>query len=155
MKNKKSISFLNGLLIVMLGVILTILIGVIYLKVAKGEFFHNIMGTIVGSAILMGYFITILTLKKIVESVKAKDPFVSDNVTYFRRIGIYILVIGIVEAIINYPIPNNSGIEILATSNGSIKPIFFLYLVLSIMSFVLGDVFRMAMEIKDENDLTV
>lgn len=153
MNNKKSLKFLNGLLRVILFVILMLFIAMFYLRLEKGELMNNLLATFVGLIVLVAYFMTVYTLKKIVDSIRARDPFVLDNVTNFKRIGTYILIIGIIEAIVNYPVPTN--FVLLGTKYGSVKPIFFLYLILSIMSFVLGDVFRMAMEIKDENDLTV
>ncbi len=43
----------------------------------------------------------------------------------------------------------------MATSYGSLKPTFFIYMLLGALSFILGDIFRMGKEIKDENDLTI
>lgn len=102
-----------------------------------------------------GYLAIIVSLKKILFSIEQKNPFLSESVHLFKRIGYIILMVGLSDAVANYPTPNNSGIYFLKTAYGSLKPIFFLYLVLSILAFILGDVFRMAMEIKDENDLTI
>ena len=121
----------------------------------NAEIRNNILKLIVGLIILASYFMIIFTLRKIIKSIRAKDPFNPINILYFKRIGRYILMVGVIEAILRYPTPNTTGLDILATSYGSLKPISFLYLVLSILSYVLSDVFGMAMEIKDENDLTV
>lgn len=104
---------------------------------------------------LVSYYNIIHSLIRILNLILQKNPFVSESITCFRRIGYCILAIGIIDAIIRYPIPNNTGFEILAFGNGSLKPIFFLYMVLSILAFILGDVFKMAIDIKDENDLTI
>ena len=121
----------------------------------NAEIRNNILKLIVGLIILASYFMIIFTLRKIIKSIRAKDPFNPINILYFKRIGRYILMVGVIEAILRYPTPNTTGLDILATSYGSLKPISFLYLVLSILSYVLSDVFGMAMKIKDENDLTV
>ena len=121
----------------------------------NAEIRNNILKLIVGLIILASYFMIIFTLRKIIKSIRAKDPFNPINILYFKRIGRYILMVGVIEAILRYPTPNTTGLDILATSYGSLKPIFFLYLVLSILSYILSDVFGMAMKIKDENDLTV
>ncbi len=154
MKYSKRLNFLNGFLNVV-AVIMTIMFFML-----GGSFFItenktlNDIITIIAFVVLMSsYFTIIIYLKSILGSIKRKDPFNLNNITYFKNIGYIIFIVGIIDAIANYP--KLSGIAILGSSNGSIKPVTFLYLVLSILCFVLSDVFRMAMEIKDENDLTV
>lgn len=154
MKYSKRLGFLNGFLNVV-AVSMTIIFFML-----GGSFFiqdkitlNDIITIIAFVLLFAGYFMVILNLKKILKSIKQKDPFNLDNVTYFKNIGYYIFGIGTIDAVGNYPV--DTGFAILGTSNGSIKPISLLYLVLSILCFVLSDVFRMAMEIKDENDLTV
>lgn len=157
MKNDNRLSFLKGVLNVILLDIILSFIGIISYVFAEGNGgkIDTILRIIMRLIFFGGYFIIIFTLKKILESIREKDPFNRDNVVYFKRIGLYIFIVGVMDAIMNYPKPNHSGLQIISTSYGSLKPIFFLYLVLSILSFILSDVFRMAMEIKDENDLTV
>lgn len=94
MNNKKSLKFLNGLLRVILFVILMLFIAMFYLRLEKGELMNNLLATFVGLIVLVAYFMTVYTLKKIVDSIRARDPFVLDNVTNFKRIGTYILIIG-------------------------------------------------------------
>lgn len=101
------------------------------------------------------FFRAILTLKKILKSINNKDPFSQANIRNFQIIGYCFMAIALIDGILSYPKENTSGIEIFATSYGSLKPLFILYLILGIISFVLGDVFILALEIKDENDLTV
>ena len=101
------------------------------------------------------YFMIIFTLRKILKSIEEKNPFTYDNIIHFKKIGSYLLTVGIVDAMINYPKPNNTGLYIMKTSLGSIKPFFFLYIVLSLLAFLLADVFKMAIDNKDENDLTI
>ena len=97
----------------------------------------------------------IMNLMKILSSFSSKDPFINNNIRSFRIIGYSILIMGIGDAIIRYPLPNNTGVEIMATSHGSLKPIFLLYVTLSILALILADVFKMAVEIKEDNDLTI
>lgn len=157
MKNDNRLSFLKGILnIILLGTILSF-VGIISYALVEGNGrkIDTILRIVMGLIFSGGYFVIVFTLKKILESIRKKDPFNRDNIVYFKRIGYYIFIVGVMDAIMNYPNPNHSGLQIISTSYGSLKPIFFLYLVLSILSFILSDVFRMAMEIKDENDLTV
>lgn len=154
MKYPKRLSFLNGFLNVVMVFMIILLFtfsGLFY--IIKDKTINDII-SLVGMVLLFsGFFVITIYLKGIIKSIRQKDPFNLNNVRYFKNIGYIIFAIGIIEAVGNYP--NSTGIAIIGTSNGSIKPIFFLYLVLSILSFILSDVFRMAMEIKDENDLTV
>lgn len=157
MKNDNRLSFLKGILnLILLGTILSF-VGIISYALVEGNGrkIDTILRIVMGLIFSGGYFVIVFTLKKILESIRKKDPFNRDNIVYFKRIGYYIFIVGVMDAIMNYPNPNHSGLQIISTSYGSLKPIFFLYLVLSILSFILSDVFRMAMEIKDENDLTV
>jgi len=157
MKNKKRIRFLNVLLNIILAFTMLLFIILIFSQFyTENSSIRNIILEIVlGLIFYGGYFMITFTLKKILKSVRDKTPFNLDNIMYFKRIGYYIFIVGVTDAIINYPKPTNLGFEIMSTQYGSLKPIFFLYLVLSILSLILSDVFRMAMEIKEENDLTV
>lgn len=154
MKYPKRLSFLNGFLNVVRVIIVLLLIGFSISFINIENKVDEIPSMIAILILIIGYFMIVSKLKKILLSIREKDPFKESNITNFKSIGYYILAIGFVEAVINYPRPSY-GIEIIATSNGSIKPVFLLHLVLSMLSFILSDVFRMAMEIKDENDLTV
>ncbi|NBI07271.1 DUF2975 domain-containing protein [Senegalia massiliensis] len=157
MKNKKRIRFLNGFLNIIL--VFTTLLFIILIfsafKTADRNIINIILEIILGLIFFGSYFMITFTLKKILKLIRDKNPFNINNITYFKRIGYYIFIVGVTDAIINYPKPTNLGFEIMSTQYGSLKPIFFLYLVLSILSLILSDVFRMAMEIKQENDLTV
>lgn len=157
MENKERVRFLNGFLNIVLGFItLMFILGIFNILVYQNNgFITLILKMIVIISFLGGYLMITFTLKKILKLIKLKNPFNSNNIIYFKRIGYYIFIVGIADAIINYPKPNNSGLQIMLTQYGSLKPIFFLYLVLGVLSFILSDVFRMAMEIKKENDLTV
>lgn len=154
MKYSKRLNFLNGFLNVVAVVmaIMFFMLGGSFFTAANKTL--NDIITIIAFVLLMsGYFMIIIYLKGILGSIKKKDPFNLNNVNYFKNIGYIIFILGLIEAIANYP--KLSGIAIFGSSNGSIKPITFLYLVLSILCFILSDVFRMAMEIKEDNDLTV
>jgi hypothetical protein len=157
MQNIKRIKFLKGLLnIIGSFMILLLIISVYYIIIVDSRELKGIlMYFILQLMFIGGYLITIITLKKIFDSLLKKNPFNLNNIIYFKRIGYSIFVVGIIDAILNYPKPNHSNLNIMLTSYGSLKPTFFLYLVLSCLAFILGDVFRMAMEIQDENDLTI
>lgn len=157
MKHTKRVNFLKGLLNIIGGFILLFLMLSILNCIV---FFHdkgakNTILSIIFSLIFFGgYFMTIFTLRKILNSILEKNPFIPENIICLRKIGYYILSIGLIDAIVNYPKPNNTGF-ILITSHGSLKPIIFLYISLSLLAFILADVFKMAIDIKEENDLTI
>lgn len=99
------------------------------------------------------YLMVILNLKKVLKLIAGRDPFNSKTIVYFKRIGHYILAAGILYGVISYPgVDPNFGI--FATSYGSLKPAFFIHIILGLFSFIISDVFKMAKEIKDENDLS-
>lgn len=156
MQNIKRIKFLKGLLnIIGSFMILLLIISVCYIiRMDSRELKGILMYLILQLIFIGGYLITIINLLKIFDSLLQKNPFNLDNVIHFKRIGYSIFAVGLIDAIFNYPKPS-SGLDIMSTSYGSLKPIFFLYLSLSCLAFILGDVFRMAMEIQDENDLTI
>ncbi|CAK7052278.1 hypothetical protein CIW83_18665 [Tissierella sp. P1] len=158
MKHTKRVNFLKGLLNIIGGFILLFLMLSILNCIV---FFHdkgakNTILSIIFSLIFFGgYFMTIFTLRKILNSILEKNPFIPENIICLRKIGYYILSIGLIDAIVNYPKLNNIGFNILLTSHGSLKPIIFLYISLSLLAFILADVFKMAIDIKEENDLTI
>lgn len=105
------------------------------------------------------FFIIIKYLKDILNTILNGDPFVDENILSFNKIGYLILLLGLIDAITNYPVPNITGIDFhidfILTSYGSLKPIFFLYLILGCLAFILGDVFKIAIDIKNDNNLTI
>lgn len=159
MNYKKRVKLLKVFLNIIFGITSLILISslfnFIYIVKEGVSMRHSVLLILSYIFIFVGYLLIIFDMKKILNSILLRNPFNSDNIIYFRTIGYIIFIIGLIDAVINYPNGLNLNFQIMATSYGAIKPIFFLYVVLSILSFILNDVFRMAMEIKDENDLTV
>lgn len=158
MKYKKRVKFLKGLLNIIGSFMLFLIILSLSFSIMNMENkgIKNTVLSIIFSLIFFGgYTMIIINFRKILDSILQNEPFNLDNIIYFKKIGYYILAVGIVDAIVNYPKSNNTGFDIISTSTGSLKPSFFLYIVLSILAFILSDVFKMAMEIKDENDLTI
>lgn len=156
MQNIKRIKFLKGLLNIIGSFMILLLIISVYSIIIIDKGINNfIMYLILQLIFIGGYLIAIINLKKIFDSLLEKDPFNLNNIICFKKIGYSIFIVGIIDAILNYPKPNHSNLQIMSTSYGSLKPIFFLYLSLGCLAFILGDVFRMAMEIQDENDLTI
>ena len=155
MEYKRKVGFLKFILGFMAFILIIRLIGILMFPHHLKEVTSSIPAIIYTLTFHAGYITIIINLMKTLSSFSSKDPFINDNVQSFRIIGYSILIMGIGDAIIRYPLPNNTGVEIIATSYGSLKPVFFLYVVLSILALILADVFKMAINIKDENDLTI
>ena len=158
MQENSKIGILKVLLTIFSVVILLILIISIYSAILYGDFkdqINPIFHAFYFILLFGSYLIIIQLLKKILNTISNGDPFLNDNVIHFKKIGYLVFLIGFIDAIRKYPIPNNTGIEFLSTPYGSLKPGFFLYLVLSCLAFILADVFRMAIEIKNDNNLTI
>lgn len=111
------------------------------------EFILRIIGT---GAMFMAFFY----LRKITLSVIGGDPFKDKNINYFRMIGYVLLVITGIEFLSSFR--DTSGMRIL-----SIQPYFsfshrfFIFLALALMAFVMAEIFKQALQIKKENQLTI
>lgn len=163
MKYKNRISYLNAFLNIALVVFIMLIFTTMFYILFREKMNINMedmnlnvyLQILIGVVFAVGYIMIILTLKKILKSIRNKDPFNLNNIVYFKRIGYYILAVGIIYGVMSYPMVSNSYFHIMATSYASLKPTFFLHIILSFLSFIISDVFKMAVEIKDENDLTV
>jgi hypothetical protein len=103
---------------------------------------------------VMGIFLTsIYYLRKIVNTVIEKSPFLLENVKRFRRIGYLIFLLGLVDVISNFN--KSEGSLLIGTPYGNIHTSVLLYFIIGGMAFILSEVFQLAVEIKKENDLTI
>lgn len=101
------------------------------------------------------YFLIIRQLILIIRSSE-ESPFINENVKRFKLMGICMLINSILECIMGYGAGRHSSmIEIMATSNGALTPMMLVGIIASIMCFVMAGVFKKAIQIKDENDLTI
>lgn len=98
------------------------------------------------------YFLIIYDLRKIVYSTNS-TPFCFDNVKRFKRIGYYMLFMSVLDGIINWK--KESNFQFIGTQSGSLKGSFLMYVILACIALVLAEIFEKAVEIKDENDLTI
>lgn len=98
------------------------------------------------------YFLIIYDLRKIVYSADL-TPFCAENIRRFKRIGYYMFFMAVLDGIINFKMKSN--FELFATQYGSLKGSFLMYVILACIALVLAEIFEKAVEIKDENDLTI
>jgi amino acid transporter len=146
-KNRSIAPFLKGLLnfTFYFGIIITLIISLFS--------FETISSMIIKISV-MGIFLTsIYYLRKIVNTVIEKSPFLLENVKRFRRIGYLIFLLGLVDVISNFN--KSEGSLLIGTPYGNIHTSVLLYFIIGGMAFILSEVFQLAVEIKKENDLTI
>lgn len=98
------------------------------------------------------YFFIIYNLHKIVYSTTL-SPFCHTNTIRFKIIGYCMVFIAVIDGVVNFK--SKSGFELFATKYGSLKISFLIYIVLACIALVLSEIFEEAVEIKNENDLTI
>ncbi|MCR1934663.1 DUF2975 domain-containing protein [Clostridium tepidum] len=160
MKQNFSIKFIKLLLI------LTMLFCVVMLffystagLFAPEELYGNIIDILVAIIIVAIYIIIACNLLKIVFSMDS-TPFSLKNVKSFKIIGYLMVLLSLIDAldsIINFKKLDDIVALGIMLEDGiiGIRPTCILYLVLGIMALVLAEIFKKAVKIKNENDLTI
>lgn len=106
---------------------------------------------IFGIVYLAGCFLVVYNLIKIIFNID-KDPFVRDNVRRLKIIGYLLLA----NAILSLAEPlGNHTMQFLAIGNYGLTPEKLVYFIIASVCFVIAEVFDKAINIKDENDLTI
>lgn len=103
---------------------------------------------------LVGYLVVIIMLIKIINSTNS-SPFIISNVKRFRVMGVFLTINTIYECVRGYSVNENAMIKIMGTANGAISPIMVIGVISALMCFVMAEVFKKAIEIKSDNDLTI
>ncbi len=114
--------------------------------------FHILFQVAFIAFILIGY-----ELRKIFKSLTIKEPFIMENVRRFRVIGISIIFIGIFDFIYNINKYGINGFYILHmdAQGFSSRCGVLIFVFLGIMALVLAEIFKSAIEMKEENNLTI
>lgn len=102
----------------------------------------------------MIYVVIINELRKIVDRVIKEKIFTIENVNGFRKIAEYIIAFCFVD-FINTIITDKFHILLVFDNNGSMKIDVIIYLILAGTTLVIAEVLEKAIEIKNENDLTI
>ncbi|EKO1913342.1 DUF2975 domain-containing protein [Clostridium botulinum] len=153
MKQNFSIKFIKLLLIlIMLFCVVMLFFYSTAGLFAPEELYGNIIDILVAIIIVAIYLIISWNLLKIVSSIHS-TPFTSKNVKSFKIIGYLMILLSIVDGIVNFK--EKCNLQIMSTGYGSLKISCIFYLILGLLSLVLAEVFKKAVEIKDENDLTI
>ncbi len=146
-KNKSIAPFLKVLLnfVFYLGIFVTAVLSI---------FSVGTVQTMIIKISVMCIFLTAIHyLRKIVDTVIKKEPFLPQNVNRFKRIGYLIFTLGFIDIISNFN--NSEGSLIIGTPYGNIHTSVLLYFVIGGMAFILSEVFQSAIHIKEENELTI
>ncbi|ENK1244619.1 DUF2975 domain-containing protein [Clostridium botulinum] len=153
MKQNFSIKFIKLLLI--LTIFFCVLVLFYYSTAglfAPDELYGNIIDILVAIIILAIYIIISWNLLKIISSIDS-TPFTLKNVKSFKIIGYLMILLSIVDGIVNFK--KKSNLQIMSIGYGSLKGSCIFYLILGLLALVLAEVFKKAVQIKDENDLTI
>lgn len=114
---------------------------------------YGLLNALLMIVITSVYMAIVFLLRKIVKSVSEKKPFCTENVKRFNYISLLVFILSLADVVANYKLESN--VQILATKYGSIKPSFFIYLILGLLAMLLSQIFNEAVKIKNENDLTI
>ena len=154
MKPTESAKYLNVLLNLLGFFVIIVIIAI----ATKG--FRNINRVEQGVAMLMaliyslGYFTIVLMLKRVVGTILfTRNPFVEENVIRFKRVGYTFFILAAFEVI-------RAGMSLSeafknSVPGGQFVGSLFMTLFMGCVMLVLADVFKFAMKIKEDNDLTV
>lgn len=110
---------------------------------------QTILRLILGGAILY----ILYSLKEIILTIEDKKPFDYKNVKRFNHIAKSIFLFGLIQSI--NKLPSQKGFLLIGMPNFNIHADILIYIILGCLALVLGEVFKLAIEIKDENDLTI
>ena len=99
-----------------------------------------------GLIILFLYFIVLNSFEKIILSVKKLETFSTKNVKLFRKIGFSILILFFLE-----------GYTIIRFEYGMQKAIAFDFssLIYVLVFFIIAEIFKEGLKLRQENDLTI
>ncbi|CCQ98053.1 conserved membrane hypothetical protein [[Clostridium] ultunense Esp] len=156
MKNKKNITKVLKISIDISFWLMLVLILLLSAESYKGSneaesvlVFYTILRLILGGAVLY----VLYSLKKIILTIEDKKPFDCKNIKRFNNIAKSIFLFGLIQSISK--LPSQKGFLLIGIPNFNIHADILIYIILGCLALVLGQVFKLAIEIKDENDLTI
>ncbi|ABR48263.1 hypothetical protein Amet_2103 [Alkaliphilus metalliredigens QYMF] len=151
MKTPESAKYLNVLLNFLGLLVILSLIGFISHVVTMESVVGvgNLILTFYGGIYLLALLIVVVILKRVVGTIIfARNPLVEENVIRFRRAAYIFFALGTFEFIV-------IGIARMVTEGNPFSFGFVFSLFIGCIILVLADVFKFAIKIKEENDLTV
>ncbi|MDR3609322.1 MAG: DUF2975 domain-containing protein [Ignavibacteriaceae bacterium] len=130
------------------------------LKLANSYYGINLLISICQMLILLGSVNCIILLRKIVNTVIAGDPFVPQNGKRLRIISLIIIFLPIIIQL-NVWVATKQAISALQYPRWGIRFDFLdnssliTYIVIGIFVFIVSEVFRIGISLKEEQELTV
>lgn len=149
--------FLNIALNIVIAVLILFLMAVILMPIVGEEvaeglknrngtapslFALNMSGSIGGGLILIAYLFAALVVKKIVKTTIDGNPFVPENISRLRRTWIIIALAEILRSAVSFIVYDKIDIPLSS---------WFLVFVIAIMA----EIFRIGLELKRDQELTV
>ncbi len=102
------------------------------------------------------FTLCIFNLRSIIDTIMNKDPFTNENVKRFKMMTIYLFISGIMDFAANLlKGPSDHGLKLLKFNNFFVSPTTVVLIVAACFTVVMAEIFRMAVNIKNENDLTI
>jgi lysylphosphatidylglycerol synthetase-like protein (DUF2156 family) len=101
--------------------------------------------------------IIIFDLRKIMQTLILKKPFVDENVKRFRLIGYSVFIIGAFNFIYDIIKYKSQSFYLLHVEESGISSRvgILIYIILGCFSLILAEIFKMAKNIEEENNLTI
>ncbi|WP_019850364.1 DUF2975 domain-containing protein [Desulfitobacterium sp. PCE1] len=112
-----------------------------------------VIGTLFRLSFFSLFIFMIYKLKGIIITVKTGEPFCPNNIKRFYSIATSIFVLGVIDLIGN--LNSHQGFVLIDTPYFVIKATSFIYILLGCLALVLAEVFKMALTIKNDHDLTI
>lgn len=114
----------------------------------------NIYNMLYGNTICILFSVTLYKVHSVIKSLKS-NPFTEKNIKSFKIIYRCMMLITILDGVFTYNTPKDSGLIILGTDSASLDPSCILFFILAVVALTLSYIFEKAVEMKNENDLTV
>lgn len=115
------------------------------------------LSNILSIIIFLPILVIIYELRKVLQTFKVLTPFIPENVTRFRIIGIYAFIKGILDLVYNLITYNIHGFYIfrLEENGMSSRMGILLYICLGLFALILSEIFKLAVDLKQEKDLSL
>ena len=133
--------FVGGIgILLSLPIVLKWYIGLMYTRTSENYYF--LLGFLFATGIFA--LVVVQEIRKLLKNLNKRNPFIMDNVKSLNRIAVSCLIIAAcyVIKIIFY----NSFLTIIVT---------MVFIIAGFFSIILAEVFRQAIIVKEENDLTI
>ncbi|MEG2016950.1 MAG: DUF2975 domain-containing protein [Clostridium sp.] len=135
-------------------VTITIPIGTIYSLIKSTIKMTGVFYMLVQFVYYLNYLLVVKMLIGIIKSTW-ETPFIIKNVKRFKVMACCLTVNVIFECIIGYGANKYSNIQLFSNGKGAISPMMAIGIIAALMCFVMAEVFKKAVEIKNDNDLTI